>query len=111
MAAIGLSIYSGAPAPLPFSTAPLSYSAGLVSYAAPQSQSYTISEGEGQAPEGTPLSAALCQHLGVPIGTIWGLPSGQRRSEEASQTITAQQFSDPNVTPHKSNDKPPGTQV
>ena len=40
-----------------------------------------ISEAEGQAPEGTPLSAALCARLGVPNGTIWGLPSGQRRDD------------------------------
>ena len=38
-------------------------------------------ESEGHAPEGTPLSFALCQRLGVPQGTLWGLPAGQRRND------------------------------
>ena len=37
-------------------------------------------EYEAQAPEGTPLSAALCKRLGLPAGTRWGLPAGQRNS-------------------------------
>jgi hypothetical protein len=45
-----------------------------------------IAESEGQAPEGTPLSADLCARLGVPVGTVWGLPSGQRRPEYAGST-------------------------
>ena len=48
----------------------------------PASAISQISESEGQAPEGTPLSAALCAQRGVPVGTIWGLPSGQRREEQ-----------------------------
>jgi hypothetical protein len=40
-------------------------------------------ESEGQAPEGTPLSFELCQRLGVPQGTLWGLPAGQHRPADA----------------------------
>ncbi len=36
-----------------------------------------IAEADGQAPEGTPLSVSLCTRLGVPVGTLWGPPSGQ----------------------------------
>jgi hypothetical protein len=97
------SLYSTAP--LSYSAAPISY-APAVSYAAPQTVS--ISESEGDAPEGTPLSAALCHHLGVPVGTLWGLPSGQRRSEETEAPVT-QKIPNPSATP--TSDKQPGTQV
>jgi hypothetical protein len=39
-------------------------------------------DNEGDAPEGTRLSSALCARLGVPEGTIWGLPAGQRHNAQ-----------------------------
>ena len=48
-----------------------------------------ISESEGNAPEGTPLSFELCQRLGVPHGTLWGLPAGQHRPADATAQAPA----------------------
>jgi hypothetical protein len=64
------------PVAYPNSSAHIALALSNPSAAIPQ-----IAENEGQAPEGTPLSAALCARLGVPVGTVWGLPSGQRREE------------------------------
>jgi hypothetical protein len=61
-----------------------------------------ITESEGQAPEGTPLSALLCAQLGVPVGTIWGLPSGQRREDQTSGKPQADI-----ATPTKAGSEPP----
>ncbi len=55
-------------APVPISPAPAADLRGTANL---------IAEVEGQAPEGTPLSAALCARLNVPVGTLWGPPSGQ----------------------------------
>jgi hypothetical protein len=52
-------------------------------------------ENEGDAPEGTRLSSALCARLGVPEGTIWGLPAGQRRDAQPAQGSAAPQQSAP----------------
>ncbi len=121
-------VYSGA---LSYSAAPHAYATAQASYlsapfspaavtsvpfatyaaAATHPETVSISENEGQAPEGTPLSSALCQRLGVPQGTLWGLPSGQRRSEESAQAPVTQQVPNPNVTPTKPSEKPAGVQV
>ena len=51
-----------------YSAAPVT-SVPFTNYAAaPHTNQASIPESEGQAPEGTPLSAGLCQRLGVPIG-------------------------------------------
>jgi hypothetical protein len=44
---------------------------------------------EGDSPEGTPLSRRLCERLGVPEGTIWGLPAGQRRYQYPDQGLAS----------------------
>jgi hypothetical protein len=60
-----------------------------------------IAEAEGNAPEDTPLSEALCLRLRVPVGTLWGPPSGQvskqpevpatpNKSEPPSPSLQAQ---------------------
>jgi hypothetical protein len=50
-------------------------------------QSSSSFENEATAPEGTPLSAGLCAHLHVPVGTIWGLPAGS--SLKAASSLPA----------------------
>ena len=57
-------------------------------------QTHAVTEVEASAPEGTPLSPALCQALGVPQGTVWGLPSGQRAKAAAAapKTYTTIQY-------------------
>ena len=50
---------------------------------------------EGESPEGTPLSRRLCERLGVPEGTIWGLPAGQRRYQQLDQGSASPQQSPP----------------
>ena len=57
-------------------------------------QTHAVTEVDASAPEGTPLSPALCQALGVPQGTVWGLPSGQRAKAAAAapKTYTTIQY-------------------
>ena len=66
-----------------------------------------ITEVEGQAAEGTPLSAALCARLGVPAGTLWGPPSGQV-SKQAGASASPNKSQPPSPTLQASK---PGTQV